>query len=807
MTNPAVQPPNQPPPLRYDNFVRGFTDYFVDPPQGFARKLDNLLLTPQGKPFQRPGSLIWNLHTPQLNNAERIGAMTYMVQQAASYRWVYLMGQNRLYASSFDLAVDTYPKAWAEVTDGTGKDKVFKSAAGTAVFSYSKFGEHLLIGAQGNVGNTSISAQPLTPVKVYVDFTNNIPIAITAGLPAGVEPGGVNYAVDGNSSGGANHYIWYFVYVQTYKSWSGVTYTMRGTPLAVTDLLGLTNPIGVGQGIQFTAIPQANTGTYPAAPGPGAQWLFSTGVGNAYPVADGTFGVQFEIYRTTAGGTVPFFVGSTGSTTFKDNITDAILVTRRPLYTNDGTKANDLPPSARYVLALGACGYYANCVTTDSSATICPQRLYQSSPGIIDAVPGSFFLDFEEPINALSYYDTTPLVWLETKHYAVDGIIDQQGNGSMVKRIISGSTGCISNAGVVVVGRNIYFPGNDGFYVCNGYTSQKISAHLNRSYALWSQALLQKSRISGTYNPGDNRIYWSMASSASATDNDIWVVLDLNLPMDNGGVFTTASGGPQNTNWYSTATMAFEDGTLYRGDRRGFAFKHDTIILTDPVYDAGTSTAWAVSGVYFDIQTPVVSHGDMKATKWYSKIYATLYHYPQVSQNTSLHLQFNTEKEQRNVWSPCAMYFKTGLDPVYPRDITAKRMVPSGQHRSRLRSWEIVKAWANLYKSDDYTTVTITGTNTIQMIPTTPWPTGIEKIAKISLSVDGYVAEYPIVTRSGDTITVTGGPANGAGIKWVVRNYPPAEFFWFESFEVPYVFFGGHSNALGWTATEDNKNA
>lgn len=93
-------------------------------------------------------------------------------------------------------------------------------------------------------------------------------------------------------------------------------------------------------------------------------------------------------------------------------------------------------------------------------------------------------------------------------------------------------------------------------------------------------AMSQTNRITGTFDRENRRVYWTMQQSASSLDNDCIFALDLRYGVSENSTFTTYSG----SSFKPTAIEMF-NGELYRGDTRGFVFRHDDTVFSDPKVD------------------------------------------------------------------------------------------------------------------------------------------------------------------------------------------------------------------------------
>lgn len=798
-------------PLVFKTFVKGITDNFVDPPEGYARKLDNLLLTVDGKPYQRAGGSCASL--PQLPNADRPNAWgkfyaTFATSQS-TWWWV-VWAQRSCYAIAAAGDVDNPSFAtWTgtEVLD-TASNKFLPSTgdANTRVaFGYRS--SHVYV-AYYNTSATYSVTDSQTPFKIYFNSTHTTPQVFSCGLPAPGTRWRNAQQFSPQADLGTNHvYTYWAVYKKTYTLQDGSTYVMYGPYVQGVGPTYKTNPIGTGAGTSSTQFWWGDFGGAAAFGNP----IY---VDSASTFHDDSANWTLEYYRSTDGGTTPYWlmsVSATAGVTTTDTITDATLVANSAThsigYWASGEQQHTAPErtlsanslsgfaAGRFMMICNDCGYWDDGY----------QTVYQSIPGIPDAVPGSFGIAFPERVTGMAAIDVYPIIGCERSIWRIDGQLDSTGGGTITKYGVSSAVGVISHASMVVVGRQLFFAGTDGFYVTNGWTEpQKISSHLDRTYRQITATFQMRLCIFGTFHSAENRIYWSCRSSSSAIDNDMILVLDLNQGISANMTFTTWSGGNIAGNFYPTSFFV-SGRSLVTGDRRGFFRVHQEGNLNDDVIDTGvTYASWSKIGVGTELQTPVSSMGNAGITKWVSKFFVACQHRA-FGTNTSLSLLCSTEREKSGNWKDCGVVWKTGLSATADQMVRFSRRVGPSGFRSTYWGLRIRKSKTVLFNSDNLGTAhQVTATTLV--LDGGNWPAGVYGVASVRLADDNYVTDYPITGQSGNTLTCSGGglPA-GTGKKWEIFGYAINEFFGLDQISVPFVMFSD-SNVLGHQFSEDNVN-
>lgn len=236
-----------------------------------------------------------------------------------------------------------------------------------------------------------------------------------------------------------------------------------------------------------------------------------------------------QIYRTINGGSVLFYdaMVANGTTSFTDNVSDAVLQLQQPIYTSGGALGYDQPPTNALALTQ----------TNDFFWFATSTTLYQSIQGAPGACPSSFSNQIDQKIVGLSDVISFPILFCDRSIYRVEGTFDSFGNGGYALREIHKTAGCISNGSIVKTPYGLIWFGNGGIFATDGYNVTKLTKHLNISYSVW-----MNSQVTGEYDPARNMVYWSINTTSNPTGtNNAYLVLHLSYGLSEQSVFSTLS--------------------------------------------------------------------------------------------------------------------------------------------------------------------------------------------------------------------------------------------------------------------------
>jgi hypothetical protein len=557
---------------------------------------------------------------------------------------------------------------------------------------------------------------------------------------------------------GTNSYIYAFHYDYTYTA--GLQ-TFEDT--GATTLVSLSNAAAPNSSaVSITGIPVISNG---------ATDNWDTTV------------IKVFIYRTIAGGTIFYKIGevTNGTTIFSDTFSDTSIQTNLPLYTNDGTLDFDPAPLAKFVHVVNSTGYYG--YIKDGSEEF-PTKIRQSVPGAPAACPEDFELDVEDKLQGLSSVRSIPIVLCKKHIYRIENAFDRFGRGNMIAIRISDTAGCISNLSVVQAENGIFWAGNDGFYHSDGYRVLKISDHLNDRYKDVLANTSDLERVYGRYDEKERNVHWCIQTESGNGDNDAEIILDLKWGISETSTFTTWSGAS-----FRPTCIEFFNGDLYRGDTRGYIFRHNEDFLTDPKVDTGTPVVdWTTEAIIWTYKSININFGSNFYRKIPTKVLLTAAN----KGNTTIQISAINDdgKLIRNcapirirsnftwgdtsfVWgNPDCVWNAVGI-------IEQWRRMPARGLRLSYMQVVITNGFSPIDSSNISGTATFDPTlNTATLdVLTSTWGAEITDYV-IATEVDDYATEYTILSRDSDTVITVEDLENTlpiGSLKWVMRGYQRGE--------------------------------
>lgn len=526
-------------PLEISDFSGGITDNVFSGEMKRSFQMDNFDILPDNKLLSRAGSVVDDTtNSPVPSGNTRIGALINYARN------------DKLFVQSAKQFFYRNPAAYSTLQGPSGND-VFSAGNSASAIDHAEWNRELFV--------TSDSFPH--PMKLYKD-SGGVYRVRNAGLPQLATPPVITPSVVG-----VNSYVYAFVHKYSYT-----VFTQSFIDYGPTYWVTITNSSAPEVAFnQITGIPV----------------LTNTG-GNNYD----TTNIVIEIYRTLNTRTAFYKVGqvTNGTTTFNDNFSDTTIQNNDlQLYTNDGTLDYYPPPPSKYVHVVGNIGYWGS---TSESDGVHPFRIRQAVPGNPNFVPFTTSIELEDELRGLSSLRSIAVALCKKQIYRLDGTFDSAGRGGITPVKIHDSAGCVSHLSAVEAENMLYWAGVDGFYSSDGYTVTKISDHLTTRYKNILSSITATTRIVGRHDLTNRRVYWTVQQDSASGDCDSIFTLDLvsmkMLPED-AKAFATYSGG---VNYRPTSIEIFND-YLYRGDTRGFVFKHDPLILTDPKINTAISpTLW-----------------------------------------------------------------------------------------------------------------------------------------------------------------------------------------------------------------------
>lgn len=716
------------PEARFTSFIRGFTDNWINGEEGYAKKLDNFLLDDLGYPYQRGGYQLYG--TTQVPTGAT--TITDVTKHPSENILIYVSAANRVYHYGGSNFVE------------------IKSVnnASTPFYNTSFFGKMTL--AVNNSQHVIMHAEDLTIAGATV--TDGF---VQMGLPAADE-----IVITPNNLDGAS-YVYATVLLLTFDI-AGVTYEWYGPPTYKA----------VSNACDFTLGGRVNAISSYAA--------LTNGTGEHYPVYDGA-SFQKLIYRTTNGGQILFKVTSLNNsvTTYNDTMTDAVLQNQPTLYITGGIPDNDPPPDPTTGIV----------ITNDRAWYLSGFRLYQSKTLQPNAVPASWYAEFDNTPVGVSYIDIYPIVFLRDRIIRIEGTIDELGGGSLRKRVIVDDLFFYAAKSIVKVRNEIFFITKDGVYITNGYQVRKISSHLNLD--------INPSAIYGVFHSGENRIYWRINSNI--TSEEQFLILDLDKDYSRNGAFTTFTPfEPSNYESFDIVALDYNWNTdkLMFGHKYGYVTTFDNDSTEDIIMNSALTPAnWGEQAVIVDFESCAMSFGTELFRKWSSKVLVAFRNLSNIT--LGIYGVNDLDGEEHALKEINRKDHATNTKAV-----VEKRHFPRNFLRYIYKRIRIRKAKTVVYRSDDYDLADFS-IPTVQLNSGT-WPTDVRGMW-IANEDDGYVQMNPISNVSGDTLTLSSwiGFSNVNDKKWIIRGYPKGEKIYFLGFTLPFITKGDGQKAYDTSESVD----
>lgn len=721
--------------LEIADFSGGMTDNYINGPVNSGQLFNNLHILPNKTLESRWGSHVDELATPA--NAlipagnQRIGALlnynnsSTLLVQSAKKMWY------------------RNPLAYTELVGPVTSNPVFNLGATTNFVSASEWNRHLFV---------TSDAFPNVQ-KIYSDGSGVLQVR-TAGLPEMAAP-----TVTAGAAG-TRTYLYAFHYFFEYTIGSQI-FQDRG-PVTQVELTASGDPSAVATAI--TAIPVLANG---------ATHNYATTV------------IKVHIFRTLDAGAEFFKVGevTNGTTAFNDNMSDATAEDAESIYISGGILDNEPPPLAKYIHIVNNVGYYGH---VKVGSEVFPNKYRLSVPFDPDSCPGEFEDEVEDEITGVSSAQSVAIILCKRHIYRSEGNFDELGRGSVGHTRISDTAGCVSALSAVQAEGNLFWAGNDGFYMTDGYKVMKISDHLNTTYATYMSEMSEKKRIVGAFDEKYRRIIWTIQADSSNTDNDLCVILELRWGISDRMVFTTISGGEDS---FSPTYVQFFNRKMYRADRRGFVFIHDEDDDADPKIDTiVTADLWNRVPIIYNYLGPALNFGTTLGRKWVPKAVITLGNIGNVSvQPNAINddgASVRALKEiriRRNfswgdsefVWgNPDCTWGAAGIFEQW-------RRMPARGLRLSYFQMQLTNSYTVVANSDTYGTATLdSAAKTLTLDSAlTAWPSDSVDYY-VSFPIDSYTAEFRITERTATELTFldAGNVTTTGSTAWLIRGYKKGEF-------------------------------
>jgi len=430
---------------------------------------------------------------------------------------------------------------------------------------------------------------------------------------------------------------------------------------------------------------------------------------------DGT--VAFiECFRTIHNGSTFHHIGnkSTTITNFTDNESDAAISTtgRSTVYDNqDADGKEPIPyypaPQCTSVAMNGNTVYYLSpSETIGSDVYNYRNRFIQGAPNAF----GSCDLDAYEILadDVMGGGSINGRMVIQTKSYIyrIEGISTQMGEGFIRPIIISRSIGCLSSNSVIETSVGLFFVGNTGVFISDGFKVQAADIGLTNFFTDLFDPSSENTKIYGAYDKRHEILYWIATDESS---NDVMLVYSIVT-----GGFTLIRPATM-----ESRCLYMDDFDLLRGEYDGNIYNHheDARGFITPVYSgAGTLLRTKRYGIPFRFKSIIDGLGMSMVRKWGKKLNITF----QSESDTCIGLKSNNDdgmvskemKEIRHfgswVWRD-ENFFWGNPDTTWRRSATKteSRHFPKRGLRFRRKQVELYPARTTIFKSDLFGLATV----------------------------------------------------------------------------------------------------
>lgn len=630
---------------------------------------------------------------------------------------------------------------------------------------------------QLHVAGTGIGTDYNAPMRVWKDDTNTWR-TVELGLDNFDGSTIVNAPtlVEEDTELNAQRYLYRLIYEYEYKVGDTTFLNVSSFHQFAQDIPAMNKRIGQGTVVNISGFPDLNN--------PRIDYdNVKIGIYRTDDSINGggtTFGKVGEVEATAALRAI------SGNTVFIDNTPDTeILNGFVPLlYTQDGSVEHFKVPKCKHMFIVNNTAYYLNVIEElESGDVIRPYRFVQSIPNAPSATDPTFFEDVDDVIIGGSHINNFPLIFTKSYIYRIEGVISASGDGSIRKRVISDTIGCVSHRGIVRTGQGVYFAGLHGFYVTDGYQYRLLTEENDDSYA---EIVGSGEKIVGTYDEKNELIIWACGESGSSENNVAWV---LNLK---SGRFTKLRGLSIVFN-----TILYRNDVIFRGDEAGYIYEHNDEETSDVRRDLTEPVDnWESQRIPFLFESVAVDFGNPHVRKWGQEFTLSL----KSDVPAAVTLTCNDEDGEKVktmkemvfqgswVWRDDNFFWR---DPQFVWRLAEtqvkQRRFPRSSARFRRRQIRIEPAVTTLYKSDDIATCTLAedpsdSSRTLATIEDGKWPKNIledniffEVNTMDPATDDDYQIAYLIVERLSDTEIIIAGQLGityaGTGRKWLIRGY------------------------------------
>lgn len=440
--------------------------------------------------------------------------------------------------------------------------------------------------------------------------------------------------------------------------------------------------------------------------------------------------------------------------------------------------------------AVAPVSYETNVETLSQGFMQYPYRLVQSLQNALTNFPPTFYYDFKEKLICCGHAINKPIVVSEKSVYRIDGVYASDGSGAIIPEKISSLSGGVSPLGIISVNNKVFFAGEDGFYMTDGYQCIPISGNLKARYAT-----IEKSKTKAVFSKEENSIYW-LISYATTGYSEIWV-LNLEKQISDSSCFTVLTG--KDSNMLAPCATFSDEGELIRGDKDGFIFIHRNSLLADPrinrtTHELSRAASGAILSDYipFDYRSLHHSFGTTNERK-----YVTQYSFaienlsPETSESFTTQPYYSNDKDRLTVGS-------SGYVPLSPIRIetstagifSGKRLFSAGGLRCLYKQIGFTNGSVKICDSASVgASGSSVGTAFVLDGPKT-FPYSDLVGCYLYTELDNYSTGYEIVANSANTLVFASALPSIVSLAWKITGVPKTERFAIVEVSIPMVKFG-----------------
>jgi hypothetical protein len=733
----------QPQILTVDDFSGGMTDDFIGGAPNRYEQADNFYVNYERKLITRAGLAVNDTSNARTPNSGKINHLFDSESQ------LFQISDGKLYYNA---------SGFTHVTGPSG-NKALNNGSTSTFYSTTNWNKHTIL-AESGLSNVVRLFKDGSTWKVH---QLGLPDLASTPTIAG--------------SGVGKTYLYAFHHKVTYTS-GGVTFEEDG-PVTFSTSVANNNTPNVTN-ISLSNIP-----------------VLANGLTGNYDTAN----ITIQIYRTVDAGGVYYRIGqvTNGTTTFTDNVADTNLALNTELYTTaDGALEHEPPPAAKYVHQTNDILWLGHVV---EGGVTYPNRLRISNRFSLWSCPSDFAEDFDEQINGISSVTTYPIVFCQNKIYRIEGFYNPDGSGSVRKRCISETAGCVSARSIVHTEQGLFWAGNNGFYFTDGNTVTRISELINNTYRSLTLTSSQTDRIFGTYDSTKQHILWALQADDAGSNNDTVFVCHLYFGIKPEMCFTTWSGGSVYATNFQPSAIHFFSNRLYHGDAQGYLLYYNDDSLSDVKIDTSVAAgSWIDTTIMYDYRSPGFDFGTSALRKWIPRIMLN------TDNSSSISLQISINNDNSGVYRNLAEFKYPGSiawgdydipfgDPTirwdYAPIISSVRRMPKNGLRCLYQQIKFANSYTEIDTSTDLGTATFDGTANTVTLDTVgqAWPADLLDYY-VTHASDSYTEQYRITARTSDTVLTledTNNSLPSSSLGWKLKGYRRDEILKILSYTLDYA--------------------